>query len=121
MFLLKKITPNNASIATLIVAISLAFIFVSAIGGCSGGGNKQQSTADTTGSSATYTPSTSSSVYDPTKIDGTAPVMEVKLDALGNSMDVMSFSTQEIRVKAGTTVKIHFTNTAKDPALKHNF
>jgi azurin len=121
MFLQKKITPNHASIATLVVAISFSFILVSAISGCSGGGNKQQSTVDTSGNNATYTPSNSSAAYDPTKIDANAPVMEVKLDALGNSMDVMSFSTQEIRVKAGTTVKIHFTNTAKDPALKHNF
>jgi len=121
MFLQKKITTNNASIATLIVAISFAFILISAISACSGGGNKQQPTADTSGNNATYTPSNSSSVYDPTKIDANAPVMEIKLEALGNSMDVMSFSTQEIRVKAGTTVKLHFTNTAKDPALKHNF
>ena len=121
MFLQKKITPNNAPIAALAVAISFTFILVSAMSGCSGGGNKQQSTADTTGNNATYTPSNSSSVYDPSKIDANAPVMEVKLEALGNSMDVMSFSTQEIKVKAGTTVKIHFTNTAKDPALKHNF
>lgn len=121
MFLQKKITPNNAPIVTLVVAISFAFIIASVNTACSGGGNKQQPAADTAGNSATYTPSNASSVYDPTKIDATAPVMEVKLEALGNSMDVMSFSTQEIRVKAGTTVKIHFTNTAKDPALKHNF
>lgn len=121
MFLQKKLTPNNASIATLAVVISFAFILVSAIISCSGGGNKQQPAADTAANNATYTPSNSSSVYDPTKIDANAPVMEVKLEALGNAMDVMSFSTQEIRVKAGTTVKIHFTNTAKDQAMKHNF
>lgn len=121
MFPQKKITPNNASIALFVVALFNAFILASVIGGCSGGGNEQQSTVDTADNDATYTPSNSSSVYDPTKIDATAPVMEIKLDALGNSMDVMTFSTQEIRVKAGTTVKIHFTNTAKDPALKHNF
>ena len=89
-----------------------------------GGGNKEskeKTTSADTAASSTYTPQSNAAAYDPTKIDATAPVMEKSLDALGNSMDVMSFSVQEIRVKAGTTVKIHFTNTAKDPALKHNF
>ncbi|HYV93046.1 MAG TPA: plastocyanin/azurin family copper-binding protein [Chitinophagales bacterium] len=106
---------------SVIVAVArLSFIFIATlmiINGC-GGGNKHKPTEDTT---SAYTPENASSAYDPAKIDATAPVMEVKLDAIGNSMDVMTFSMQEIRVKAGTTVKLHFTNTAKDPALKHNF
>ncbi|MBA2422281.1 MAG: cupredoxin domain-containing protein [Chitinophagales bacterium] len=59
--------------------------------------------------------------YDPQNIDPAAPVMELNLEAQGNSMDVMAFSTNEIRVKNGTTVKINFRNTATDAAMKHNF
>ncbi len=59
--------------------------------------------------------------YDPQNIDPAAPVMELNLEAQGNSMDVMAFSTNEIRVKNGTTVKINFRNTSTDAAMKHNF
>ena len=99
-----------------------AFIIVTQMS-CGGGTkeNKEEQTAADTSSSSSYQPPAASATYDPTKIDPNALVMEKQLDALGNSMDVMSFSVQEIKVKAGTTVKIHFTNTAKDPALKHNF
>jgi azurin len=112
---------KNATLVS-VTAARLSFIFIvtiMVINGC-GGGDKHQPPADSTDNS-TYAPPAASSSYDPAKIDATAPVMEVKLDALGNSMDVMTFSMQEIRVKAGTTVKLHFTNTAKDQALKHNF
>jgi azurin len=119
MFLNVQINCAIRSALSLFVTSSIFSLLVSC-----GGGNKEskedQTSTDTT-TSSTYRPSTTSSTYDPTKIDPNALVMEKQLDALGNSMDVMSFSVQEIRVKAGTTVKIHFTNTAKDPALKHNF
>jgi len=110
----------KTSIISIVKGFALALSALIIINGCGGGGSKETPAADTTSNSA-YTPSSSSSAYDPTKIDATAPVMEVKLDAVGNSMDVMSFSMQEIKVKAGTTVKLHFTNTATDQAMKHNF
>jgi azurin len=114
-----KVLNLLSRLFTAITALSL-FTFTIIFSGCGGGETKQQA-ADSTSSSADYTPATASASYDPTKIDANAPVMEVKLDAIGNSMDVMKFSTEEIRVKAGTTVKLHFANTASDSAMKHNF
>ena len=106
----------KTSIISIAKGFALVLTIMIVINGCGGGGNKEKPAADTVSTEA-YTPSSSSTTYDPTKIDATAPVMEVKLDAIGNSMDVMSFSTQEIKVKAGTTVKMHFNNTAKDDRL----
>ena len=97
----------------------LAAFSITLLLSCGGGKeSKEQTPADT---AADYTPAAPATSYDPDKIDATAPVMDVKIEALGNSMDVMSFSTQEIRVKAGTTVKLNFVNTASDQAMKHNF
>ncbi|MFI5134587.1 MAG: plastocyanin/azurin family copper-binding protein [Chitinophagales bacterium] len=119
MFLKNRINNSTASLLSAIVLVVFAAGFTSC-----GGGNKQSNnnvtTADTSSSSA-YKPAASAGAYDPSKIDPNAPVMEKSLDAIGNSSDAMSFSVQEIRVKAGTTVKIHFANTAKDQAMKHNF
>src|SRR4051812_7487788 len=119
MIKIKSLRKMKTSIISIVKAFALVLTVMIVINGCGGGGNKEKPAADTT--SSAYTPASSPSAYDPTKIDATAPVMEVKLDAVGNSMDVMSFSTQEIKVKAGTTVKLHFTNTASDQAMKHNF
>ncbi|MEO6168514.1 MAG: plastocyanin/azurin family copper-binding protein [Chitinophagales bacterium] len=85
-----------------------------------GGGPKQENESTTSDTSA-YVPEQPATAYDPNKIDPNAPVMEVALEAQGNSMDVMTFSTTEIRVKSSTTVKIHFVNKASDAAMKHNF
>lgn len=96
----------------------LTVAFLSMLNDGCGGGSKQPKTAATDTSS--YQPA-ASSAYDPSKIDPTAPVMEVSLQALGNSIDIMSFSNTDINVKSGTTVKIHFQNTATDSAMTHNF
>ncbi|MBX7108115.1 MAG: cupredoxin domain-containing protein [Chitinophagales bacterium] len=100
----------------LLFSIPLFFLMPS----CGGGDNQsnQATNADTAGTYVTEQPA---AAYDATKIDANAPVMEISLEALGNTMDVMSFSTAEIRVKSGTTVKIHFVNKATDAAMKHNF
>lgn len=97
-------------------------ILVSALffASCGGGSNQESQTA-ATDTSTTYVSETPAAAYDPSKIDPNAPVMEISLEAQGNAMDVMAFSTSEIRVKSGTTVKIHFVNKATDIAMKHNF
>lgn len=97
----------------------LALLMVVIFSSC-GGGSDQQKESTTTDNDA-YVPDQPAAVYDPAKIDPNAPVMEVSLEALGNSMDVMSFSTTEIRVKSSTTIKIHLVNKATDAAMKHNF
>ena len=84
-------------------------------------GGEKAAKEETATDTAAYAPSTVSKPYDATNIDPNAPVMEISLEALGNSMDVMSFSMNEIRVKSGSTVKLHFKNTATDKAMKHNF
>ncbi|MBA3649111.1 MAG: cupredoxin domain-containing protein [Chitinophagales bacterium] len=80
--------------------------------------NQQQTSSDAQDTSSYHSQPL---VYDPDKIDASAPVMEFTLNAIGNSMDVMSYSMADIHVKSGSTIKIHFSNTAKDSALKHNF
>ena len=84
------------------------------------GGGTEQKEAERT-DTASYAPEQPAVAYDPAKVDPNAPVMEINLEALGNSMDVMSFSMSEIRVKSGTTVKLHLINRASDAAMKHNF
>jgi azurin len=59
--------------------------------------------------------------YDPNKIDPNAPVQEVTLHALGNSMTEMHYDLSEIKVKANSTVKLTLVNEAKDSSMQHNF
>lgn len=84
------------------------------------GGESANEKETTTTESDAYVAEEPTTPYDPARIDPNAPVMEVNLEAVGNSMDVMAFSTAEIRVKSGTTVKINFVNKATDAAMKHN-
>src|SRR4030095_12618976 len=103
-----KVLFQSVSVAGLMLLISC------------GGGNKQQPQTPAADTSA-YAPSTPAATYDPNNIDPNAPVMNVSLEALGNSMDVMSFSMNEIHVKSGTTVKLQFKHIATDKSMKHNF
>lgn len=59
--------------------------------------------------------------YDPMKIDPSAPVVELTLKAMGNSMADMSFDQKELRVKAGSTIHLLFINESTDGAMSHNF
>lgn len=99
------------SVATIVV--------LSACISCGGGTGNENETKTT--EPETYVTEETAAPYNPNKIDPNAPVMEVNLEAVGNSMDVMAFSTTEIRVKSGTTVKLMFVNKATDAAMKHNF
>lgn len=59
--------------------------------------------------------------YDPKAIDGNAEVVELTLTATGNTMADMSYDHHELKVKAGCTVKITFTNKSTDASMPHNF
>jgi len=59
--------------------------------------------------------------YDPNKIDPAAPVVEVTLHITGNNMSEMKYDQSEIKVKAGSTVKVTIINQAKDSSMQHNF
>ncbi|MCC7232442.1 MAG: cupredoxin domain-containing protein [Bacteroidia bacterium] len=99
----------------------LAFISVSLlIASCSSNPTPQQETPSTT-------PPASSDLmkeapaYDATKIDPSAPVTDITLDAVGNTMDEMKYDKTEIKVKAGSTVKLKLVNKASDASMEHNF
>lgn len=59
--------------------------------------------------------------YDATKIDPAAPVAEITLKAVGNTMADMGYDQKELRVKAGSTVHLQLINTGTDPSMLHNF
>lgn len=59
--------------------------------------------------------------YDPKAIDANAPVIEITLKSLGNTMAEMSYDQAELKVKAGSTVKLTLINGSKDSSMQHNF
>ena len=92
------------------------------------GGAKTDDTAANTADSANAmnTPAADDAAtapaYDMTKIDPAAKVVEVKQGAEGNSMKEMKYTMKEIKVPAGSTVKLTLTNMAtnKDAGMLHN-
>ncbi len=86
------------------------------------GNNKEQQPAETP--SAT-TPASDlmneGPAYDATKINPSAPVVELELKAQGNSMADMSYDKKELRVKSGSTVHLTLVNAGTDPSMVHNF
>ena len=85
----------------IIFLFSVATVFAS----CGGSGDKKTTTTTTT------TESTS-------KEQATA--FEFTLNAIGNTMADMSYDTKELKVKAGSKVKVNLTNKATDAAMQHN-
>jgi azurin len=99
-------------------ALLTSFLF-----GCS---NKSDKTTDADQTPPVTAPSNADLMkeeptYDATRIDPNAKVVDIKLDAQGNTMTEMKFDNTEIKVPAGCTVKIKFTNKGTDPAMIHNF
>ncbi|AMS26334.1 hypothetical protein AEM51_04160 [Bacteroidetes bacterium UKL13-3] len=45
---------------------------------------------------------------------------EFTVNAVGNTMSDMSYDTKELKVKAGSKVKVNLTNTGSDAAMLHN-
>ncbi len=60
-------------------------------------------------------------VYDATKIDPKAAVMEIVLKVTGNTMTEMKYDQAELHVKEGSTVKLRLMNTGKDASMQHDF
>ena len=46
--------------------------------------------------------------------------VEFTVNAVGNTMADMAFDTKEIKVKAGSTVKVNLTNPGTDASMLHN-
>jgi azurin len=84
---------------------------------CSGE-KKEKTDNETTGSNLLKdeTPA-----YDPKAIDANAPVVELTLKTRGNTMAEMSYDQSELKVKAGSTVKLTLINGSKDSSMQHNF
>jgi azurin len=105
--------------------LSAAF-FIAGISACmlisckSNETNNQQASQDTSSRPATNLMQ-EGPAYDATKIDPNAPVMEITLKALGNTMTEMKYDQPELHVKDGSTVKLKLVNTGKDAAMQHNF
>ena len=100
-----------------ITGLSLALTLSS----CKSGQNEnQQSTKDTVSTQGGNLMQ-EGPAYDATKIDPNAAVTQITLKTLGNTMTEMKYDQAEIRVKAGTTVKLVLVNSAKDSAMQHNF
>jgi azurin len=59
--------------------------------------------------------------YDPSKIDPAAPVVEVLLRAVGNTMAEMTYDQRELRIKEGSTIHLQLINEGSDPSMIHNF
>src|SRR4051794_26329045 len=107
-------------------SLSIVFIIAAYFTLFSCGGNKQPGSA-----TQEQQPSSSSSsgsdlmkegpAYDATKINPSAPVVEITLRAQGNSMTDMSYDQTDLKVKAGTTVKLTLINESKDASMLHNF
>ncbi|MCU0442259.1 MAG: plastocyanin/azurin family copper-binding protein [Bacteroidia bacterium] len=67
-----------------------------------GGGNNQSKTAEQTQQNAT------------------PQSYEFTVNAIGNTMADMAFDTKEIKVKAGSSVKVNLKNTGTDETMLHN-
>lgn len=59
--------------------------------------------------------------YDVSKIDPSAPVIEIQLKALGNTMAEIHYDDTMLEVKAGSTVKLVLRNSSQDETMLHNF
>jgi len=85
------------------------------------GGNKQQAPTEQPPTTSGSSLMKEGPAYDPTKINPNAPVVEITLRARGNSMADMNYDQPELKVKAGTTVKLTLINESKDASMSHNF
>lgn len=94
--------------------ITVSMLIMSACGG----DQKEKTPAETSGSEflKEETPA-----YDAKAIDANAPVAELTIKAIGNTMADMSYDQTELKVKAGSTVKLTLINTATDSSMQHNF
>jgi len=105
-----------------IKSIFAALIFTSAIislAGCGGSEPAMESETEKTNPADLFKDETPA--YDAKAINPDAPVSEVNLKAVGNTMSEISYDQKVITVKAGTTIKLKFTNTSTDAAMPHNW
>lgn len=56
----------------------------------------------------------------PAEQQAPAQTFEFTVNATGNTMADMAYDTKELKVKAGSTVKVNLVNTGTDPSMMHN-
>ena len=83
--------------------------------------NKEQKPANEPASPSASDLMKEEPAYDATKINPNAPVVNITLHAQGNSMTDMHYDQAELKVAAGSTVKLMLINEGTDPAMMHNF
>jgi azurin len=101
---------------------SFAILFAAILFACSNPESKKETTTDsTTTSSSSSDLMKEGPAYDATKIDANAKVVDINLNAEGNTMTEMKYDNTEIKVPAGSTIHIKFKNKGTDAAMVHNF
>ena len=103
---------KNYLLSILLTAVTIVFI--------SCGGEKKEKSTDTETSGSNFLKE-EKPAYDPKAIDANAPVVEITLKTLGNTMAEMSYDQTDLKVKAGSTVKLTLINGSKDSSMQHNF
>jgi azurin len=108
---------------------AIALVATMALGACNNKGTEGTGNGDSTATKTDSSMATDSSkmaenegpAYDKTKIDASAKVVEVAIEGQGANMAEVKFSTNEIKVAAGTTVKLTLTNKSKGDGMNHNW
>ena len=101
------------NILVLVSGVSLLLVITSC------GGDVQKSDLQNTASPSDLM--AEAPTYDPKKIDPNAPIVEIQLKAVGNTMADIHYDDTLLEVKAGTTVRLLFINTSQDETMLHNF
>ena len=97
------------------------FVFATIWFACSNPESKKETPADSTATSSESNLMKEEPTYDATKLDPNAKVVDIKLNAEGNTMTEMKYDNTEIKVPVGSTIHIKFTNKGTDGAMVHNF
>lgn len=85
---------------------ALALLFAA----CSGSGTKENQQTETTSTDESSAPAA----------EQTAQQVEVTVRATGNTMQEMTYDKEEIKVPAGSTVKVTLVNEGENAAMIHN-
>jgi hypothetical protein len=112
------ITLNNNNMKTIklsVLALGTMFLY-------SCGESKQESVKEVAPAvDATTLLADDGPKYDINAIDGTAPVVELSIAAIGANMAEMKYDKSNLEVASGSTVKLTFESKATDPAMPHNW
>jgi len=65
-------------------------------------------------------PKNATSTEQKTETDAPAQTYEFTINAVGNTMTDMAYDTKELKVKAGSTVKVNLVNAGTDETMLHN-